>query len=317
MSTLKVFISTSSFGAADRSPIEELEKHRFEVRLNPFGRPLKEPEIAELLGDVDVLVAGNEPLTGAVLDRARRLKVISRVGVGLDNVDQPSARRHGIAVFNTPDAPTDAVAELALAGILSLLRQVPRRDRDLRNGVWNKAMGGLLRGRTVGILGLGRIGKRVAELLYPFNVELLATDPAPDTSWARAHAAAFVTLPELLAESDIITVHASRETGGGCLIGTDEIAQMKTGAYVVNTGRGGLVDEAALYVALKAGRLAGAFIDVFEQEPYDGPLRELPTVILTPHIGSYATEVRIRMELEAVHNVLCWLRQAGERQHGL
>lgn len=312
---MKVLISTSSFGAADRSPIEELERHGFEVRLNPFGRPLKEPEIAELLGDVDVLVAGTEPLTENVFERAGRLKAISRVGVGMDNVDQTSARRRGIAVFNTPDAPTDAVAELTLAGMLSLLRQVPRRDRDLRNGVWNKEMGRLLRGRTVGILGLGRIGKRVTELLKPFDVEVLACDPVLDIAWATSRAVKFVTLPEMLAASEIISVHASKPAGGGCLIGADEIAQMKRGAYVVNTGRGGLVDERALCEALRAGKLAGAFVDVFEQEPYDGPLRELPTVILTPHIGSYATEVRVRMEVEAVQNVLSWLRQAGESLH--
>jgi len=307
---VKVLVSTSSFGAVDRAPIERLERHGFVVRLNPFGRPLKEPEIAVLLDDVEVLVAGNEPLTDRVLDGASQLRVISRVGVGLDNVDQTSAHRRGVAVFNTPDAPTDAVAELTIGGMLALLRQVPRRDRELRDGIWNKSMGGLLRGRTIGILGFGRIGRRVAELLGPFGVTTLATDPLPDTTWAAAHDVPVVPISELLSRSDLVTIHASRQSDD-YLVGAPELARMKPGAYLLNTGRGSLVDEEALFAALAAERLGGAFVDVFEEEPYTGPLRSLPTVILTPHIGSYAAETRIRMELEAVDNVLGWLRQDG------
>lgn len=312
MSPFKVLISTSSFGAIDAAPLVRLREHGIRPELNPRGRTLTEEEIASLVGEVDGLLAGTEPLNERVLTRAGRLKVISRVGVGIDNVDLGEAARRGIAVFTTQNSHTHAVAELTLGGMLGLLRHVPQMHEALRVGRWHRPMGTLLNGKTVGFVGLGRVGKCMVELLRPFGVSLLAFDVRPDAGWAAAHDVQLVTLHELLARADIVSIHAAKEQISGYLLGAAEIALLKPGSYLVNTARGGLVDEAALHQALAAGRLRGAYLDTFECEPYDGPLRELPNVVLTPHAGSYAAEARVRMEVEAVDNLLDWLRGKGD-----
>lgn len=297
-----VLVSVSSFGEAGDEPLRLLESAGLDVVSNPHGRKLTEAEIAELIADVDAVIAGTEPLNAAVLGRAGRLRVISRVGVGLENVDLGAALRMGVAVRNTPDALTDAVAELTLGGLLSALRRIGRMDRDLHAGIWERQMGGLLRGRTVGIVGFGRIGIRLAELLQPFEPRLLAADRAPNPGAAARLGATYLELDELLREADVVSLHLPGldET----LIGARELELMRPGAILVNASRGGLVDETALHDALTGGRLAGAYLDTFAAEPYDGPLRELPNVVLTPHAGSYAAEARARMETEAVRNLI-------------
>jgi D-3-phosphoglycerate dehydrogenase len=293
----RVALSVSSFGAAGPEPLDELRSAGVEILENPHGRKLSEDEVAELVREADGVIAGTEPLTEAVMEQATRLRVISRVGVGMDNVDLAAAERRGIAVCNTPDAVTDAAAELALGGMLSTLRHLNEMDAELRAGRWTRKMGALLRGKTVGIVGLGRVGRRVGALLQPFEVRLLGHDIVQVDGWAGEQ----VSLGELLAEADVVTLHVS---GGGRLLGQNELAAMKPGAVLVNAARGGLVDEDALHEALSEGRLAGAYLDVFESEPYEGPLRELPNVLLTPHAGSYAREARALMEQEAVRNLL-------------
>lgn len=304
-----VLLSVSSFGAAGDGPLRLLEAAGVNVVPNPHGRKLTEDEVAELIAGVDGVIAGTEPLNAAVLERAGRLRVISRVGVGLENVDLNAALRMGIVVRNTPEALTDAVAELTLGGILSVIRQIGRMDRDMHAGAWERQMGGLLRGKTVGIVGLGRIGRRLAELLHPFEVRLLAADRAPEPAVADQLGVRYVELDELLRESDVVTLHLPGLEDS--LIGADEIALMRPGAILVNASRGGLVDEAALHAALADGRLAGAYLDTFASEPYDGPLRDLPTVLLTPHAGSYAAEARERMETEAAQNLLDAFEEFG------
>jgi D-3-phosphoglycerate dehydrogenase / 2-oxoglutarate reductase len=301
MSNRRVLISTSSFGAADASPLARLEQEGIEVALNPYGRVMTEDEVATLVADVDGLIAGTEPLSDRVLAQAQRLRVISRVGVGLERIDLEAAERRGVRVFTTPDALTDAVAELTVGAMLTLLRGIHEMSAKLHAGHWEKQMGQLLRGKTVGIVGLGRIGKAVALLLEPFGVRRIARDAEPDEEWAAANGVELMSLRQLLGEAEIVTVHAS---GRESLIGADELALLRPGAFVLNAARGGLVDEEALHAALVSGRLAGCYLDTFEREPYDGALRDLPHALLTPHIGSYAREARARMELEAVDNLL-------------
>jgi D-3-phosphoglycerate dehydrogenase len=303
-----VLISTSSFGVADTSPLERLEREGFEVSLNPHGRVLTEDEIAALIAEVDGLIAGTEPLSDRVLAEASRLRVISRVGVGIERIDLEAAERRGVQVFITPDALTDAVAEITIGAMLTLLRGIHQMNAALHDGRWEKSMGQLLRGKTVGIVGLGRIGKAVALLLAPFGVRRIARDEEPDHAWAVANGVEFMPLRDLLAQAEIATVHAS---GRECLVGPEELALLPDGALVLNAARGGLVDEAALYEAVSSGKLAGCYLDTFELEPYEGPLRELPNALLTPHAGSYAREARVRMESEAVENLLLGLRGDG------
>jgi D-3-phosphoglycerate dehydrogenase / 2-oxoglutarate reductase len=303
-----ILISTSSFGKQDRQPLDALEAAGVTYQLNPYGRKLKPEETMALLERVDGLIAGTELLDRHVLEQAHRLKVISRVGTGLDNVDLAAAEELGIQVYNTPDAHVDAVAELTLAGILDVLRRVTYADRQVRQGQWDKPMGLLLRGKTIGIIGLGRIGKAVVRLLQPFGVRVLAYEPYPDDDFAGQYGVTFCALEDVLGQADVVSLHLSYSAPNRNLLDATRLAQMKPSAFLVNCARGGLVDEGALYEALRDGRLSGAFVDTFAQEPYQGPLVELENIVLTTHIGSYAAEVRLRMEMEAVENLLRGLK---------
>lgn len=177
-------------------------------------------------------------------------------------------------------------------------------NQEMRDNVWNKRMGNLVAGKTIGIIGLGRIGKRVAQLLNPFDVKIIAFDPFPDKVWAEKNNIMFVQIDELMKRSDIITIHVPYSEENHHFIDLAKLKIMKKSAYIINVARGGLIDELALYNCLKNGDIGGAVMDVYESEPYNGSLKELDNVILTPHIGSYAMESRIQMELEATNNLI-------------
>jgi len=308
----KILITTSSFAKEGYSPLKLLQDAGYEVILNPYGRKLSENEVLSLLLETKPvgMIAGVEPLTARVLKQAEFLKVISRCGIGLDNVDLNAAKDKGIAVLNTPDGPTQAVAELTVGLIFDLLRRISYLDRELRNGNWRKETGSLLQGKKVGIIGLGRIGKRVAELLLALGAKVAGTEINPDFQWLKMNQIPLVSLEEILKESDILCLHISYTADNKHLIGKTEIELMKKGAYLLNLSRGNVVDEDALYLALTSGHLSGAALDVFDQEPYTGPLTKLDNVVLTPHIGSYAKESRLEMEMQAVKNLLSVLSQA-------
>ncbi len=303
---MNVSINTSTFAEHNREPLSKLEKAKMAYSLNPFKRTLKEDEIIQAAHDAIGMIAGTESLTRRVLSQLPQLKVISRCGVGIDNVDLDYAKKQGIKVFATPGAPTDAVAELTMGLILNLLRQVLPMHQNLRSGIWKKQLGSLLKGKTVGIVGMGRIGQRLAQLLQPFKVEVLYYDIKKVRPPRGCQA---VTLPLLLKRSDIVTLHIAADSQRKPFIGASELQQMKKASWLINMARGGVVDEQALYEALAKGHLSGAALDVFSQEPYRGPLKDLPQVILTPHIGSYALEARAQMELEAVDNLLRGLKK--------
>jgi len=311
MSGKAVLLATSSFGDADQAPVDELKRAGLSLHGNPHKRKLTEAEVGELLSAHKPcgMIAGLEPLTGPVLERAKsHLKVISRCGIGMENVDLAAAQRLGIKVFNTPEAPSQAVAELAIGMMLAVLRRIAEADRALRQGTWKALMGSLLGDKTVGVAGHGRIGSRVAQIARGFGCRVIACDE-------RDFSAAGVerrTWHELLVEADVLTLHMPLDERNRHLINAGTIEKMKKGAVLINVSRGGLVDEAALAAALKTERLAGAGIDAFENEPYSGPLKDLSNVVLTPHMGSAAKECRARMELEAAQNLIEGLRAAGE-----
>lgn len=307
---MKVFISTSSFAKYDDLPLRLLRDAGLDIQLNPYGRKLAADECLSLYADIDGVIAGTETLSAEILRSAGNLKIVSRCGAGTDSVDMEAARALGISVFTTPDAPTQAVAELTVGLMLALLRGISRADRLIRTGAWRKDMGSLLCGKTLGILGLGRIGKAVAELTQPFGLRYLAWDIAPDRQFAGKHTIELVGLDDLLGNTDIISIHLPYAPELKGIIGRRAFSLMKKDALLVNTSRGGLIDEAALYEALKERKIAGAALDVFEQEPYTGPLRQLDNVILTAHIGSYAREARVEMEIEAARNLIAGLENA-------
>jgi len=296
---MKIALTTSSFATYSDEPLTLLADAGLDVVTNPHGRKLKPEETVALLAGCAGVVAGTEELSAAVLKELPELKVISRCGVGMDNVDKAYCEAHGLTVLNTPFGPTLAVAELTLGLILDLMRNVTMMDRELRSGTWKKRMGRQLKGKKVGVVGFGRIGQAVADVLKPLGCEIAYADPYPACKETLC-----LPLDELMAWADIVTLHCSKPGGACSLIGATELAAMREGSWLVNCGRGGLVDETALFEALSSGHLAGAAVDCFESEPYTGPLTTLPNVILTPHIGSYAREGRIQMEIDAVKNLI-------------
>ena len=306
---IKILLGPSSFGASNPAPLERLRAAGLELVDNPFKRKLTQGELLELLPGITGIIAGLEPLNRQVM-AASELKVISRVGVGLTNVDLEAAEELGIAVRYTPDAPTIAVAELTVGCLLSLLRRVAEMDRALHQGRWHKCVGCQLSGRTVLLVGLGRIGLAVARLLGPINVRLLGADPAVDQAPGEIE---MVSLEDGLAQADVISLHAS---GTEPILGPAELEMIKPGAFLLNPSRGELVDEAGLVAALDSGRLAGAWLDTFWREPYDGPLTGYDNVMLTPHVGSYSAECRLDMEMQAVDNLLAALDEQGQLPAG-
>lgn len=301
----KVLIGPSSFSEVDHSPLERLTETGCDVIDNPFKRKLTKSELIDLLNEgVTGLIAGLEPLDREVLESSK-LKVVSRCGSGLSNVDLETAKEFNIEVCFTPDGPTSAVAELTLGAMLGLLRMIPLMDKNLHEGRWTKKIGMQLEGKTVVIIGYGRIGKKVASLLLPFNVNLLVVDPFLQEP-IDDMPSAVVSLEEALPKADIVTLHSS---GKDCVLGKKEFQLIKPGAFVLNAARGGLIDEVALISAIEGGRIRGAWLDTFKQEPYVGLLTRYPQVVLTPHVGSYTLECRKRMEMEAVQNLIKVLKK--------
>ncbi len=300
----KLLISTSSFDLENNQILQDLQNQGFEIVVNPHGRKLKETEILEFLRDDQVvgMIAGVEPLTRNVLQTAKSLRIISRCGIGTDSVDLVAAEELGIAVHITPVAPVIAVSELTVSLILSLLRRTSEADRTLREGTWRPLMGKLLASQIVGLLGYGRVGNRVGQLLKAFGTKRIAYDLFRDDS-LFADTVCIKSLDEFIARSNVITIHVPYNQDNHHLVDRSFINKMQQGSILINTSRGGLVDEQALYEALVSGHLAGAALDVFEEEPYAGQLRTLPQVIVTPHMGSYAKEARIQMEQEATQNL--------------
>lgn len=304
MDTYKVLIATFPFGTTGRKPLELLEDTGWELIPNPKNRRLKSGEVTEYLRDVDAVIAGTEPYTAETLKYANKLKLISRVGIGLDSVDLEYCKNNGIRVTYTPEAPSQGVAELTVSLLISLLRHVHASDTSVREGAWNRHMGRLVSEATIGILGFGRIGNLVTQLLQPFNTTILANDIDPGVHGRDVPGVEWVDLETLLLQSDVLSLHIPMNSQNYHFIGREQIALMKTGAFVINTARGGVLDEEALTDALLQGHLGGAALDVFEQEPYSGPLTKMDNVLLTAHIGASARQTRYLMELGAAENCI-------------
>jgi len=307
----KLLISTSSFDVKSNQVLQSLQAQGFEIVTNPYGRKLKEAEVLELLSDGDIvgMIAGVEPLTRNVLNSTKSLKVISRCGIGTDSVDLVAAKELGIPVHITPTAPVIAVAELTVSLILSTLRRTSEADQMLRQGTWKPLMGKLLAAQVVGIVGYGRVGKRVGQLLGAFGAQTIAYDIFCDSLFADT--VCLPSLDHLFERATVVTLHIPYSPENHHLVNRDFIQKMHPGSIFVNASRGGLVDEEALYDALVSGHLAGAALDVFEEEPYSGKLLSLPQVVLTPHMGSYAKEARTQMEQEASQNLFNSLAAMG------
>lgn len=301
---MKILASPSSIGQISLKPFELLEANGYEVVKNPFGRKLTEDETITLGKDCVGIVAGVETLDSIVIDSLPNLKCISRVGVGMDSVDISYAENKGIKVLNTPNGPTRAVAELTLGLTLSLLRKIPNAHYDLKNRIWKKQTGNLLFEKKVGVLGLGRIGRMVAEMFRSLGNPVIGYDLYPDMDWAEKNNVEILSLEQLLNQCDIITIHIPGNSDGSPVLNQEELSYLKDGAFLVNVSRGGVINEDTLYEMLTNEKLSAAALDVFSNEPYSGKFCDLDNVILTPHIGSYAKEGKLKMEVDAVMNLI-------------
>jgi phosphoglycerate dehydrogenase-like enzyme len=305
-----VLVTPTSYGREDASVRADLEAAVGRVTYNPTAKPLASEALRELLPGVDGFIAGLDAIDAAALAAADHLRVIARYGVGVSNVDLAAADARGIVVTNTPGANAKAVAELTILLMLSLLRSLVEAAADTRQGGWMRVSGGSLEGRTVGIVGLGAIGREVVRRLQGFDCALLAYDVNCDAAFAAQHQVKCVALEELLAQSDIVSLHVPVLDSTRDMVNAAFLAQMKPGGCLINTARGELIDEAALLAALERGHLRGAALDAFKTEPpgKDHPLLRLKQVIATPHMGAHTDSATRMMGRMALNDCLAVLR---------
>ncbi len=281
-----------------------------ELVLNPFERTLSAAELAGLLPGVVATLAGSEPYTEAVLSQAPDLRVVARLGVGHDAIDLRAATRHGVAVAMAFGTNHEPVADMAFTLMSAVTHRLLDYHRRVETGAWGPLFHGRLHGTTIGIVGFGRIGRAVAKRCQGFNMEILVADPVMDADTVARLGCRLLPLEELLASADIVSLHAPLTPETARLIDGRHLALMQPHAVLINTARGGLVDEAALVAALEGGRLAGAGLDVFAAEPLpaDSSLRRLPNVVMTPHVAGSSEWSIGSMTRRAVESILTVLR---------
>ena len=306
----KVLCTPTSYGKNDPRLKTELEALVGEVIYNPTGKPLTSAEVAGLLPGVDGYIAGLDEIDASALAAADRLKVIARYGVGVDSVDLGAARQKGITVTNTPGANSVSVAELALALILALSRQIPEAVTAVHQGKWPRLSGLSLEGKTIGILGLGAIGKKLAARLAGFECHVLAYDPFVTPEQAASLNIELGSQDSVISQADFLSLHLPLLPETRLMVNSGFLAKMKKGSYLINTSRGEVIDETALLSALQSGHLRGAALDAFTIEPPDPahPLLALPQVIATPHLGAQTDGATSNMGWLAMKDCLAVLR---------
>lgn len=277
-----------------------------------IGEKMTEDQLVEIIGEYDAMIVRSATkVTAKVIDAAKKLKVIGRAGVGVDNIDRNAATNKGIVVVNAPDGNTIAAAELTMAMMLALARKVPAACGKLKNGVWDKKafLGVELRGKTLGVIGLGRIGTAVAKRAQAMEMHIVAYDPYISEDHAKKMAVEIVTLQELFKRADFITIHMPKTKETYHMINKEAIELMKDGVRIINCARGGIVDEEALYEYMVSGKVAGAALDVFESEPCtDSPLIKLDNFIATPHLGASTEEAQINVAVDVAEEIVAALR---------
>jgi len=292
----KLFIATSSFGKDKPLLFNILKKKKVNFALNKLSRKLTSEELVYYAKNFTHIIAGTEIYDKKTLTKLNKLEVIYRLGVGTDNIDLKYAKKKKVKVFRSKVTLEKAVGELTLGLIINLLRKISKHDHNLKNGFWKKEMGNLLFGKTVGIIGYGKIGKYVAKLLKNFGVKILISDLKKIKNK--------VSLRKLVTKSDIISIHTNYISNNHHLLNKSYLKLLKNTSLIINTSRPEIIDYHFLYILLKNKKIKGAALDVFYHEPYKGKLTNLNNVLLTPHIGSYASEVRNEMETEAVNFIV-------------
>lgn len=309
----EIVISTPSFGKYSSEPFEAIADLGLTHRSVAGGKPLTGIELAAALGESPAIIVGLDAADRNFFEAASNLKVIAKHGVGVDNIDLHAADDHGVVVVNAPGTNAGAVADLTMGLLLGLLRQIPKGDALVRGGEWQSLFGPELSGKRIGLVGFGRIAREVAKRAQGFGMDVVASDPYVSEEVFLAAEAQKFQMDDLLATADIISLH-SPASEKGPLIGADSLYEMKEGVYLVNAGRGALVDEAAVARALCQGRLAGYAADAFIQEPpVDSPLMDAPNTLFTPHIGAFSDRANSLMGVTVARDVALVL--SGQEPH--
>ena len=300
----RIFIATTSFARHSDKALELLRNNECDISMNQSGRKLRNNEIGKHINRCDGVIAGTEEYSKTILDKITNLKVISRLGVGVDNIDLDYTEQKNIKVYKTESNPALAVSELTLGFILDLLREVSLHNSLMKRGIWRKTIGSLFSGKTLGIIGLGNIGRELIKLTMGFDLNYLAHDLNEDKKLVERYCVKYCDLDELLVQSDIVSVHLNLTNDTKNMINYKRLRKMKPEAILINTSRSEVINEQDLIKALDNHIISGVGVDVFHQEPYTGPLLKYDNVICTPHTGAYAREIRIKMEIEAAENLI-------------
>ena len=303
---MKILVTPTSLQPGkNEKMLNILREFSNDLVFNETGRPLTAEELKPLLADCDGYVAGLDFITAEALEECKNLKVISRYGAGYDRVDLEAAKAKGIKVTNTPGVNAEAVGELAFAMAMAVARKIPYLDAQTRAGEWVRSTGMELAGKTIGILGLGAIGKVVARCATGFNMKVMAYDPFINEAYCQEHNIKNATFEEVMKEANVISLHLPLLPTTKHMIGKEAFDMMQPGTIVINASRGGIIDEEAAYEALKSGKLGGLGLDAFEEEPPKGsPLFEFPNVIATPHTGAHTKEATDNMALASINNLI-------------
>lgn len=301
---MKVLVTSNSFGKYSKEPIEKLQNAGFEVVLNPYHRMMNEDEFIEQLQGADAVILSTEKLNKTVIDASPTLKMVSRYGVGLDNIDLEYCKEKGIPVTVTKGGNSNAVAEFAVTLMLAASKGIGSSSYYAKNGIWKKFNGLDLEGKTVGVVGLGAIGKTVVKRLQGFDVKVLAYDVYYDEEFVKEYNIQKATVDEIVRQSDVITLHAPA-TDDKPLIGENEFEKMKKGVVLINTARAQLIDYDQLLKHLDDGTVFAAGLDVHKNEPeYDERFEGYDNVILTPHNAAITKEATDKTSMMAVNHVL-------------
>lgn len=301
-----VLVTATNYSALCAEAKQLLETSGFHIIENKLGRPFTFEELAIVVPVVDAVVAGVDTWDEPVFKLAPNLKLIARFGVGVDNIDLDKAKQYGVKVTNVPAGNANAVAELTIGLLLSAIRNIPLLHESARQGEWNRAVGLELAGKTVGLLGFGNIAQMVAKKLSGFEVNVIAYDKFPNEEKAKQLGVEMVSLEDVLRRGDIVSMHLPSLAETRRMMSVRQFDMMKPTAYFINTARGALVDEQALYEALRAGRIAGAAIDVYESEPVsaDNPLFRLDNIVTTPHTAAETYETYRRVGLATARAIV-------------
>ena len=303
-----IYISLSTFAEFGKIPLEILNRNKFNLSFNKTNKRILTKDLIKYAADADGIIAGVEKYDQEVIDCLPKLKCISRVGVGIDNIDLNYVKKKKIEIRNTPDEVILPVSELTLSMMLSLLRKTFEQTQILKEGKWKKLGSNNLSDKKVGIIGTGRIGKNISETLMYLGCNVMPCDLFPDLDWAKKNNLEYHSFEKILSECDIISLHASSESHR-CLINIEQVKKMKEGVIVINTSRGSLIDEEALVYGMNNKIIKGLGLDVFSNEPYQGKLTNFDNIILTPHVATLTAESRLKMEIKAVENLVEFFRK--------